>query len=119
MRSIGHKVARSPDAEQRTQDEGDGDGGAEHGEVVLQPQHAARVPAHVSGTCPVSGLHSPGRRVVDAVHEILLAPGGGPGLHLLLRPRPAAGHGEGGRVLAGREWELLYQERDIYVMMLD
>ena len=103
MRSIGHKVARSPDAEQRTQDEGDGDGGAEHGEVVLQPQHAARVPAHVSATCPVSGLHSPGRRVVDAVHEILLAPGGGLGLHLLLRLRPAAGHGEGGRVLAG--WE--------------
>ena len=99
---------RSPDAEQRTQDERDGDGGAEHGEVVLQPQHAARVPAHVSGACPVSGLHSPGRRVVDAVHEVILAPGGGPGLHLLHHLCSSAGHGEGGRVLAGREWGLLY-----------
>ena len=33
-----------PDAEERAQDEGDRDGGPEHGEVVLQPQHAARVP---------------------------------------------------------------------------
>ena len=35
---------RSPDAEQRTQDEGDGDGRPEHSEVVLQTQHTARVP---------------------------------------------------------------------------
>ena len=33
-----------PDAEQWAQDEGDGDGRPEHSEVVLQPQHAARVP---------------------------------------------------------------------------
>ena len=37
-----------PDAEQRAQDEGDGDGGPEHGEVVLQPQHTTRVPEATS-----------------------------------------------------------------------
>ena len=34
-----------PDAEERAQDEGNGDGRPEHGEIVLQPQHAASVPA--------------------------------------------------------------------------
>ena len=33
-----------PDAEERAQDEGDGDCRPEHGQVVLQPQHTARVP---------------------------------------------------------------------------
>ena len=39
-----YKVHPVPDAHSGTDEEGDGDGAAEHGEIVLQTQQTTRVP---------------------------------------------------------------------------
>ena len=77
------------DAQQRTEDEGYGDCGPEHGQVVLETQDTAGVPRNQSlmfssfiFECNIRNHyvpydlhlhHLPGRHIVNFIHEIILA----------------------------------------------